>query len=61
MFPMKNGLNIVHFCMQVYTQVFQCNATYGGKFLKRVLASLYCTKCNEINIFYYLHNFWVVQ
>ena len=56
-FPMKNGLNIIYFLYAGPHKSFLLH--YGlreGNFLKRILANLYCTKCNEINIFFEVYN-----
>ena len=33
---------------RAHTKVFPCIASYAGDLSKRILAYLYCTKCNEI-------------
>ena len=50
---MKNGLNIIYF---LYTGSHKSLKIHYGNFLKRTLANLYCTKCNEINIFFEVYN-----
>ena len=55
---MENDLNFIYiyFFIQVHTKNFQFITAYGGEFLKHILANLYCTTCNEINIFFELYN-----
>ena len=48
---MKIGLNIMYFLYAGSHKSF--SYIMGGGFLKRILASLYCTKCNEINFFFF--------
>ena len=50
MFPMKNGLNIIHFLYKVLAKFSNILRPTGCIFLKRILTNLYHTKCNEISI-----------
>ena len=51
MLPMINGLNSKNILCTDSNNIFPVHYELWGKFLKRIVANLYCTKCNEINIF----------
>ena len=53
MFPMKNGLNSINILYTGSHKRFPINyGPRGREFLKLIVAYLYCTKYNEINIFH---------
>ena len=56
MFPMKKGLSRMNILYTGSQKRFPMHYGLWGNFLKRILASLYCTKCNEINIFFEMYN-----
>ena len=55
-FQQKTDMKVQICYLQAHTKVFPYITSYRGKFLKRVLTYLCCTKCNEINICHlYIH------
>ena len=56
MFRMKNGLNIIYFSYTGSHKSFIIHYGLGGEIFKTILENLHCIKCNEINIFFEMHN-----
>ena len=61
---MENGLNIINILYTGSHKSFPMHyglSGGGGEFLKRILVNLYCTKCNEINIFHEMYKQFHIQ